>query len=564
MKPQSINSTMDSTIERLGDKLKTIGEVRERCGVGSISFGILHHGEVIFTGSTGHRDVLEKKEPDTSTLYTLCSISKSFIAAALGILVHQGKCKWTDAVGRYIPEFKPKGDVRVATKATFNDFLRHSGGLANPVVTLLGPEGKVLVSQEDFINVLNDAPNGNERFGTYYSRTWEYSNVSHGLLALVIERISEKRYADFISEEILKPLGMNDTVVYKSRLSSDANIAHSYVRLSDGSWCKQPDHEWTNECNTPVLAMVGIRSSIKDLLIWSAATMDAQWGEESKPLAALSNIEMNPLREVNSILNKAYWTRPHKDDLQTLSNFHLSWYKCVMPSSMVHWGSWNMSLADNGNKDQNYINENILGRDSPQQPLYKITGIGFCGTASVNLFPKTMSAVVVLGSGLNTGDPSDFTAAIMIQALFDLKKQIDIIPMVSYEREMRLRDWKSLKNDWNKHRDIYSVEHPAKEYVGEYTGLGITLTVRANAVSEGLQLIFNGREEIMQNLEYYNEDMYSYQPINRDNWLRGGWLDWDHFMVGILHFKRKNGLVSGVTWVWERGCDAALFNKGNT
>ncbi|KAI1085958.1 beta-lactamase/transpeptidase-like protein [Rostrohypoxylon terebratum] len=478
-----------SLVERLKDQEEPIGKVREECRVGSISFGILHHGEVIFTGSTGHRDVLEKKEPDTHTLYTLCSVSKSFIAAAIGILVHRGECRWDDPVGPYLPEFKPKGDVRVATKATFNDFLRHSGGLANPVVTILGPEGKVLVPQEDFINVLNDTPTGNERFGTYYSRTWEYSNVSHGLLALIIERVSGKRYADFISEEILKPLGMNDTVVHKSRLSSDANIAYSYVRLSDGSWCKQPDHEWTNECNTPVLAMVGIRSSIKDLLIWCAATMDAQWREDPKPLAALSNIKVNPLKEVNSILNKAYWTRPHKDDLQSLSNFHLSWYKCMMPSSMVHWGSWNMSLADNGNEDQRHINENILGRHSPQQPLYKITGIGFCGTASVNMFPKTTSAVVVLGSGLNIGDPSDFTAAIMIQALFDLKTHIDIIPMVSYECDMRLGDWQSLKSDWANHRRIDSVPYPAKEYVGQYMGLGITLTVREDTVGGGLQLI---------------------------------------------------------------------------
>ncbi|KAI2462928.1 beta-lactamase/transpeptidase-like protein [Annulohypoxylon bovei var. microspora] len=564
-KPQIADSTMDpSTGKRLRDRMGIVGEIRDKCGVGSISIGVIHQGKVIFTDSTGHRDVLKGLAPDINTLYTLCSISKSFIATAVGILVHRGKCKWTDTVGQYLPEFNPKGDVRVATKATFNDFLRHSGGLANPVVTLLGPEGKVLVSQEDFINVLNDTPTGNERFGSYYNRTWEYSNVSHGLVALVIERLSGRRYADFISEEILKPLGMNDTVVYKSRLSSDANIAHSYVRLSDGTWYKQPDHEWTDELNTPVLAMVGIRSSIKDLLTWCAATLDAQWGEDSKPLPALGTT-MNPLREVNSILNKSYWTRPVKDDLQNLSNYYLSWYKCVLPSSMVHWGSWNTTLADNGNESQKHINTHILGRESSQRPLYKVTGIGFCGTGSVHLFPETMSAVVVLGSGLNLGDPSDFTAAVMIQALFDLKERIDIMPMVLYECKVRQRDFMSLVDDWNKHRDVSVVEYPAKEYVGQYTGLGITLTVREKTHSGGLQLIFNGKEDIMQNLEHYNEDMYSYQPTNRDNWLRGGWLDWDYYMVGILQFQRDmNGQVSGATWVWERGCDAALFNKRHT
>ncbi|KAI1407504.1 beta-lactamase/transpeptidase-like protein [Hypoxylon sp. FL1857] len=560
-----MNATMHS--RSLREEMKIIEKIRNECGVGSISVGVLHRGTVVFTGSVGYRDVHTMEKPDTRTLYTLCSISKSFIAAAIGILVYRGKCKWTDPVGRYLPEFKPKGDIRVATEATFKDFLRHSGGLANPVVTLLGPDGKVLVPEEDFIKVLNDTPTGNERFGPYYNRTWEYSNVSHGLLALIIERLSGVRYADFVSEEILKPLGMNDTAVYKSQLSG-ANVAHSFVRLSDGSWFKQPDHEWTNELNTPVLSIVGIRSSIKDLLIWCAATLDAQWGPASDPLSTLNNITTNPLKQVNSILNGDYWTRPNADDLKNPCNYHLSWLKCIMPSSMTHWGSWNKTLADNGNKSKDYINSHILGRESPQRDLYKITGIGFCGTGSVNLFPGTMSAIVVLSSGLNMGDPSDFTAAVMMQALFELKKPIDVIPMVLYERKARLEDWETVVADWEEHRDISMVERPAKEYIGRYEGLGIILTIRKRSQKKhqssekGLEVVFNGREDIVQNLEHYNKDMYSYQPTNRDDWLKGCWLDWDYYMVGLLHFRRDvNGQISGVTWLWERGCDPALFKK---
>ncbi len=88
----------------------------------------------------------------------LCPISMSFVVAALGIPVNQGKCKWEDPVGPYVPEFKAKGDSRVAADVTFNDIFRHSGDLANPVVTILSPEGKDLVPKRDFISVLNDTP----------------------------------------------------------------------------------------------------------------------------------------------------------------------------------------------------------------------------------------------------------------------------------------------------------------------------------------------------------------------------------------------------------------------
>jgi CubicO group peptidase (beta-lactamase class C family) len=95
--------------------------------------------------------------PNDETLYTLCSISKAFVSAAVGILVEDGKLDWADPVGKYLPEFKPNGDPRVATEATFNDFLRHSGGLSNPVITMLAQEGKVLVQQRDFIELVNEA-----------------------------------------------------------------------------------------------------------------------------------------------------------------------------------------------------------------------------------------------------------------------------------------------------------------------------------------------------------------------------------------------------------------------
>jgi CubicO group peptidase (beta-lactamase class C family) len=189
-------------LERIQSQWPVVEEIRKKCGVGSISVGVLHQGEVLFTGSTGYRDVAIQEKAGTRTLYTLCSISKSFVAAAVGILVDRGKCKWEDTVGPYLPEFRPKGDSRVATEATFNDFLRHSGGLANPIVNIIGPEGKVLVPEREFINVLNETPTGSENFGPYFNAFWEYSNVAYGLVGLVIERLSGKRYADFVTQEI--------------------------------------------------------------------------------------------------------------------------------------------------------------------------------------------------------------------------------------------------------------------------------------------------------------------------------------------------------------------------
>lgn len=535
------------------------------CGVGSITFAVMHHGRSIFTDHVGYRDVCTKEEPDARTLHTLCSIAKSFVVVAFAILVDRGECKFTDPVGSYLPEFKAKGDILVSSEANFFDFFRHSGGLDNPVVTLLGPGGKVLVPEEDFINLLNDTPTGNHIAGTYYNRHWVYSNVAYGLVAMVIERISGKRYSDFVWEEILEPLNMLDTAVSRSHLAErKGNIAQPFVRLSDGTWCKQPEHEWTDERNTPVLAIIGIRSSVNDLMIWSAAFMDALNGG-SEPMAVLSSIRRNPLssKRVLSILNGPSWSRPNPDDPENRCSYHLSWLRCFMPSSMLHSLSWNYTLADNDVEDKDHINKNVLGRNSPPMLLHKMTGIGYCGTGSVNIFPETSSAIVVLSSGLNKGDPSDFVAAMLIQELFDLKPRIDILSMVSLEVEDCLRRWDRMVAEWTEHRNDAAPKCPLDDYVGGYYGMGITLTIRKSNQPEKLELLFNGREDVVQVLGHYNEDMYSYQPLDRDDWLRGAWLDWDYFMVGILHFRRNTkGRVSSAVWKWERGwSEPAIFKR---
>jgi hypothetical protein len=183
-----------------------------------------------------------------------------------------------------------------------------------------------------------------------------------------------------------------------------------------------------------------------------------------------------------------------------------------MPSFMTRRGSWNTSL-DNGYAPQEQINSAILGRDSPEQTMYKITGTGFCGLGSVNLFPETMSAIVVLSSGLNTGDPSDFTAAMLMQELFNLKSRVEIPPLVDREVGIRLAEWESMMADWRKHRIVSQPERPLEEYIGRYRGLGIALEIWQRETGT-LELVFNGRQDIAQALEHYNEDRYSYLPLD--------------------------------------------------
>jgi CubicO group peptidase (beta-lactamase class C family) len=318
-------------------------EVRKLCKVPSITYSILHDGKTRLAGSVGLRDLDEKLAPNSRTLYTICSLSKTFVTACIGILVDEGKLRWDDTVRKHLPDFVPNGDLRVATEATLRDFLRHSSGLANPVTTLLGPKGTVLVAEKDFMELLNDTPTGDSHGNSHFRSEFMYSNVGIGLMALLVQKASGMRFAQFLKTRILDPLDMVDTAVSEADVTNSNNIAFAYAQLSGGDWVRI-DHEWTSEQNTPVLGMVGIRSSARDLTIWAAATMDAfeHGSVDSMPSLFLHPFPYsadneksvpNPLRQMGAILNGYYWTRPHNDPFQNTSQYHLTWMKVEMPSS---------------------------------------------------------------------------------------------------------------------------------------------------------------------------------------------------------------------------------------
>jgi len=545
---------------------KTIHELLQECKVAAVSVGVFHQGKVLLSRGYGTLDPRRRHapKPDDETLYTLCSISKTFVTASLGILVEEGKLSWEDPVGKYLDDFHPTGDVRVAKEATFNDFLRHSGGLSNPVVSILGPQGKVLVPQKDFINLVNDTPisvDGEANF-----QRWVYSNIAYGLMALVIEKLSGQSYAEFLRERILKPLGMRHTAVLEQQIVQSSNIAHGYAKLEDGSW-HPLRHGWTSENNSPVLAMVGMRSSVWDMMIFAAAVLQAYcYDQDKNQFDMLPTDKPNPLKQMGAILNGYYWTRPHTDPFGNEAAYHLAWLRTSMPTCMTSWGSWNSTLGDMPTleKDVFFRNENILGKRSPPRLMFKSSGIGFCGTGSVNLFPATQSAVVVFCNGLNVGDLSDFVAMALIQALFKLEPPIDILQVAKYEVGLRKQEFKRTMDDLQAHRGNPSKAPPANvdEYIGQYHGLAIDLVVRPGSQPNTLQLCFNHQEDLVRKLEHYADDQFSYWPTTRDEWLRGGWLDWDYYLVGLLTFKRdQSGSINGLTWVWERDAEPHFFHK---
>ena len=98
--------------------------------------------------------------------------------------------------------------------------------------------------------------------------SYRYSNTGYALLALIVEKASGQRYADFLHARIFEPLGMHDTVAYENGISTVAHRAYGYTE-ENGAWTR------TDQSTTSaVLGDGGVYSSIDDLARWDAALYD--------------------------------------------------------------------------------------------------------------------------------------------------------------------------------------------------------------------------------------------------------------------------------------------------
>jgi CubicO group peptidase (beta-lactamase class C family) len=89
-------AAVDSLVEKVMASFRVPG----------IAVGVVKDGKIIHAKGYGVRSLQTKQITTPNTLFGIASNSKAFTAAALGILVEQGKIKWDDLVRDYIPEFK--------------------------------------------------------------------------------------------------------------------------------------------------------------------------------------------------------------------------------------------------------------------------------------------------------------------------------------------------------------------------------------------------------------------------------------------------------------------------
>lgn len=255
----------------------------------SVVFGIIADGELVHSGSYGLANRTTNQTASTKTLYRIASMSKSFTAMAILKLRDEGKLHLQDAASKYIPEIK---GIQYLTNdsrpVTIQDLLTMSAGFPED-----NPWGdrQLEDSDEDLIKFIQEGLSFSGAPGLVY----EYSNLGFAMLGYIIKQVSGTPYQQYITDNILKPLEMNDSKWEYTEVPED-RLALGY------HWV---NNEWVEE---PILhdgsfgAMGGMICSIEDFSKYVSFHLSA-WpprnDPETGPVKRSTVREMHQLWRIN-------------------------------------------------------------------------------------------------------------------------------------------------------------------------------------------------------------------------------------------------------------------------
>jgi putative ATP-binding cassette transporter len=174
-----------------------------------ISLVIVKGDQTVYQKGFGFAN-LGKKEPVTATtLFELGSASKSFTGLAILQLEEKGLLKLTDPVDKYLPWLKMKFQGK-EVPITIGHFLYHTTGLPYYETLASIPVGK----DDDALEKAVQALVGWEL--TYPpGQKFTYASIAYDVLGLIIQKISGQSYEEYIKKNLLIPIQMNDTYLFR-------------------------------------------------------------------------------------------------------------------------------------------------------------------------------------------------------------------------------------------------------------------------------------------------------------------------------------------------------------
>jgi CubicO group peptidase (beta-lactamase class C family) len=267
----------------------------------ALAISVVKDGRVVLSKGYGVRELGKPGAADAHTLFAIGSTTKAMTAAAIAMLVDEGKVRWDDPVTKHLPTFQT-ADPYVTREMTVRDLLTHRGGLGNA----------------DYLWYESDIPSAEVRRRVRLLRpsysirsSFIYQNVMYALAGDVVTAASGMPWEEFVRRRIFEPLAMSRTVATLRETQARDNVASPHDRI-DGTI-----RPIRNASVDPVAPAGSIWSSVDDMAKWMRFMLDtartssgralikpATWTELLKPQTIVTAQGFYPTAR----LTQPHWT----------------------------------------------------------------------------------------------------------------------------------------------------------------------------------------------------------------------------------------------------------------
>jgi CubicO group peptidase (beta-lactamase class C family) len=243
--------------QRKTQSLDTFFSHKFRDGVFSGCVLIAERGQILYNKAYGWENHEERDSLSLESSFQLASVSKQFTAAAILLLVQDGKLSLEDSIRKYFPQLP-------YYNTTVHHLLTHRAGLDKytNICDNYYREKKVdppaVYTNDSVINLFSRL---NVRAFRRPDQKYDYSNTGYVILAALVEKISGMPFHEFMHRRFFDPLGMKQTWVYGDG-KEHAHRTRGYYK----SW-----NRWDESFLDQVAGDKGVFSSVGDMFLWDRA-----------------------------------------------------------------------------------------------------------------------------------------------------------------------------------------------------------------------------------------------------------------------------------------------------
>src|SRR5688572_3804650 len=217
-----------------------------------VSLAVIKNGEIVLARGYGLANVEHQVPVKPETIFQSGSMGKQFTAAAVMMLVEEGKLSLDDKITKFFPDAPDTW-----RNITVRHLLTHTSGITDY------PQDFDLrrdYTEDELYQRIKPIP-----LAFQPGEKWSYSNLAYVMLGVLIHKVSGRFYGDFLQERVFRPLGMTT-----ARVISEADIVPNRAagyRLANGQLKNQ---SWVSpSLNTT--ADGALYLSVYDMAKWDAS-----------------------------------------------------------------------------------------------------------------------------------------------------------------------------------------------------------------------------------------------------------------------------------------------------